>query len=71
MNSKEPIENNEQGSTEARKQAIDRMTNPPYETHQEFTADSPSNWALWSLSLVLKEISENSETPSNDKQPPV
>jgi len=68
MDSEKPIEKNENGNAEARKRASDCIPNPPRETWQEFTADDPENWALWCLSLILREISENSESNIDDKQ---
>jgi len=71
MNLKEFSENRDQVSAEGPKQATGHGTYLSHETEQVLTADSPTSWALWCLSLILKEISQNLETPSNDKQPPV
>jgi len=69
MNPKEFIENLDQVGAEGRKRATGRVTNLPHEAQQALTADSPTSWALWRLSLVLKEISENSEPHGDEKQP--
>ena len=41
---------------------------PQYQ-NDAFREDSPSEWALWRLSLVLREISENSELCSEKREP--
>jgi hypothetical protein len=69
MNPKEFIETPEQVGAKVRKRATGRVTNLPHEAQQALTADSPTNWALWRLSLVLKEISENLEPHGDEKQP--
>ena len=70
MNPKKFIENRDQVVAGGRKQATGRVTNLPHEGQPAFIADSPTRWALWRLSLVLKEIAENSEPHGDEKQPP-
>jgi hypothetical protein len=68
MDSEKPIEKNENGNAEAQKRASDFIPNLSSETSQEFTAGGLENWALWCLSLILREILENSESNIDDKQ---
>jgi len=70
MNSKEFIESRDQVGAEGRKRATGRVTNLPHGAQQALTVDSPTSWALWRLSLVLKEISENLEPHGDEKQLP-
>ncbi len=70
MNPKEFIENRDQVVAGGRKRATGRVTHLPHENQPAFIADSPTSWALWRLSLVLKEISENLEPHGDEKQPP-
>ena len=69
MNPKDFIENPDQVGAEGRKRATGRVNNLPHEAQQALTADSPTSWALWRLSLVLKEISENLKPHGDEKQP--
>jgi hypothetical protein len=55
---------------EGGKRTTGRVTNLPHEAQQALNANSPKSWALWHLSLVLKEISENSEPHGDEKQLP-
>ena len=70
MNPKEFIENRDQVVAGGRKQATGCVTHLPHENQPAFIADSPTSWALWRLSLVLKEISENLEPHGDEKQRP-
>ncbi len=70
MNPKEFIETPGQVGAEGRKRATGRVNNLPHEAQQALTADSPTSWALWRLSLVLKEIAGNSKPDGGEKQPP-
>ncbi len=65
MNPKKFIEYRDQVVAGGRKQTIGRVTNLPHEDQPAFIADSPTRRALWRLSLVLKEISENLESHSD------
>jgi hypothetical protein len=67
MNPKEFIETPNQVGAKGRNRTIGRVTNPPHNAQQALTADSPTSWALWRLSLVLKEISENLEPHGDEK----
>jgi len=69
VNPKEFIENPDQVGAEGRKRATGRVTNQPYGAQQALTANSPTSWALWRLSLVLKEISENFKPHGDEKRP--
>jgi hypothetical protein len=55
-----------QVGAERGKRANGRVANLPYEA-QILTA-GPASWTLWRLLLVLKEISENLEPHSDEKQ---
>lgn len=70
MNSKEFIEIPDQESNRGQKQTTGLMTNLSHEAQQALTANSPTNWALWRLSLVLKEIAENLEPQGDETQLP-
>jgi len=70
MNLKEFIENRDQVVAGGRKQATVRVTHLPHENQPAFITDSSKSWALWRLSLVLKEISENSKPHGEENQPP-
>lgn len=61
MNPKEFIENRDQAGAGGRKQATGRVTHLLHESQLAFIADSSNSRALWRLSLVLKEIAENSK----------
>lgn len=67
MSPKEFIEKPNQVGAEKGKRVTGHMSNLSPET-QAFKGDSPAGWALWRLSLVLKEISDNLEPHSDDKQ---
>lgn len=69
MNPKAFIEYCDRVGAERRKRATGRVTNLPHGAQQALTADSPTSWALWRLSLVLKEISENFKPDGGEKQP--
>ena len=70
MNQKEFIEYCDQVVAGGRKRATGRVTKLSHEGQPAFIADSPTSWALWRLSLVLKEIVENFEPHGDEKQPP-
>jgi hypothetical protein len=70
MNPKESIESRDQVGAEGQKRATGRVNNLPHEGQQALIADSPTSRALWRLSLVLKEISKNSETHGDEEQLP-
>ena len=70
MKPKNFIDNRDQVGAEGRKRATGRVTNLPHEAQKALTTNSPTSWALWRLSLVLKEISENLEPHGDEKQPP-
>jgi len=70
MNPKEFIENPDQVGAEGQKRATGRVIDLPHEGQPALIADSPTSWALWRLSLVLKEIAGNSEPHGDEKQPP-
>jgi hypothetical protein len=70
MNPKESIESRDQVGAEGQKRATGRVNNLPHEGQQALTADSPTSWALWRLSLVLKEIAGNSKPHGDEEQPP-
>ena len=69
MNPKEFIKNPDRVSAEGRKRAMGRVTNLPHGA-LTFTPDSPTSWALWRLSLVLKDISEDLEPHGDEKRHP-
>ena len=70
MNPKAFIEYCDRVGAEGRKRATGRVTNLPHEGQPAFIADSPTSWALWRLSLVLKEIAGNSKPHGDEKQQP-
>jgi len=61
MSSREFIENRVQVGTGGRKRSTGCVANLPYDTKQVLTFSDPTSWALWRLSLVLKEIVEKLE----------
>jgi len=70
MNQKKFIEYCDQVVAEGRKTTIGRVAGLSHEAQPVFTADSPTSSALWHLSLVLREIAENSEPHGDEKQLP-
>jgi len=70
MNQKEFIEYCDQVGAGGRKTTIGRVTGLPHEDQPVLTADSPTSWALWRLSFVLREIAETLELHGDEKQPP-
>jgi hypothetical protein len=68
MNPKEFTKKPDQVGAERGKRATGRMSNLPQEA-QAPNGDSPAGWALWRLSLVLKEISGNLELPDSNEKP--
>ena len=62
------IENRDQVDAKGRKTTIGRVTGLSQEAQPVLTADSPTNSALWRLSLVLREIAENLQQHGDEKQ---
>jgi len=59
MNRKKFPEYCDQLITGGRKQTIGRVAGLSHEDQPVLTADSATSWALWRLSLILREIAES------------